>query len=67
MVVSGNKGEKCILLMDNGCVDKKEDIEYVWSEWKERCVVNAPYTADVNGIEMWSNYWVLKNLELVGG
>ena len=31
MVVSGYKGEKCILLMDNGCVDK-EDIENVWSE-----------------------------------
>ena len=23
MVVSGYKGEKCILLMDNGCVDRR--------------------------------------------
>ena len=60
MLLSRYKGEKCIFFMDNASVHNKDDIQYLCSEAKQSCLFNAPYTPDLNPVEMFFAEWKKK-------
>ena len=49
-----------IFFMDNASVHNKDDIQYLCSEAKQSCLFNAPYTPDLNPVEMFFAEWKKK-------
>ena len=57
MLLSRYKGEKCVFFLDNAPVHNREDLKFLCNEAKQILLFNAPYTPDLNPIEMFFAEW----------
>ena len=53
MILSRYKGKRCIFFMDNAWVHNRDDLKYLCHETNHILLFNAPYTPDLNPIEMY--------------
>ena len=60
MLLSRYKGKRCIFFMDNASVHNRDDLKYLCHEANQIILFNAPYTPDLNPIEMFFAEWKKK-------
>ena len=60
MLLSRYKGKRCIFFMDNAWVHNRDDLKYLCHEANQIILFNAPYTPDLNPIEMFFAEWKKK-------
>lgn len=56
-LVNRYKNTQCVFFMDNASVHKKDDLVRICEEAKQTILFNAPYTPELNPIEMFFDEW----------